>query len=266
MNDQSAKKDVDKILLLSAYRSPSGSIKNFLERFARLLDYCLEWGKILVVGDININLLDGRDRNVVAYRNILASHGLVTKIEEPTRVTDTTASCLDHVLTNLAESECRAAVLISELSDHYAQTVELLGTGVEINGDLNKSVKWGRKFSAAGVVEFQQRLAREGWGSVRAASSAELKTEAFQSVLIWHAEICFPLRRIRPWDPGRLKWVITGILKSTETLIWLGEIIKLPGNDSLRERYKLYKTIYKKVLVEAKAMEVRKKVERKELK
>lgn len=87
-----------KIKLLTAYKSPSDNTNEFIKH----LDYIFtKYDKILYAGDTNINLLDD-NTTVASYKNMLESNGICIcnqiTVDNATRVTSTTATVLDHVL------------------------------------------------------------------------------------------------------------------------------------------------------------------------
>ena len=74
--------------------------------------YCL--------GDFNINLLNIYARDEIRrYANMLLSCNCRCLIDVPIRVTKTSKTLIDHVITSDKQKTVTAGVLISDLSDHY---------------------------------------------------------------------------------------------------------------------------------------------------
>ena len=74
--------------------------------------YCL--------GDSNINLLNIYARDEIRrYTNMLLGCNCRCLIDVPTRVTETSKTLIDHVITNDKQRAVTTGVLISDLSDHY---------------------------------------------------------------------------------------------------------------------------------------------------
>ena len=82
--------------LLCLYNSPSVYKQYFLEHFEVLLETCCHMSNCFLVGDINIDLLE-LSAIVKKYLNSLKLNGCYHGIEEPTRVTPTSKSLLDHI-------------------------------------------------------------------------------------------------------------------------------------------------------------------------
>jgi hypothetical protein len=76
--------------------------------------------QIIICEDFNVNFLsDNADR--ISLSDLLASFGLHSMIAEPTGITNTSSSCLDNIVTNIAEDFASANVLDLGFSDHTAQ-------------------------------------------------------------------------------------------------------------------------------------------------
>ena len=50
-------------------------------------------------------------------------------IDKPTRVTSDSATCIDHVYSNLLASDLYSHVLLSDVSDHFATLTKISGLG-----------------------------------------------------------------------------------------------------------------------------------------
>ena len=74
--------------------------------------YCL--------GEFNINLLNIYARDEIRrYANMLLGCNCRCLIDVPTRVTETSKTLIDHVITNDKQRAVTTGVLISDLSDYY---------------------------------------------------------------------------------------------------------------------------------------------------
>ena len=115
------------------YRPPNSN--NFLDTFMNdLKDINLEKNEIYFLVDFNVNLLlngkfllkenqslDFRYTNstlVFKYKELCQTFSLQVIIQEPTRVTCTTSSLLDHILTNACWKISQKGVIDLGLSDH----------------------------------------------------------------------------------------------------------------------------------------------------
>ena len=72
-----------------------------------------------VIGDFNIDLLKtDSHRPIHDYLEFIYSHSMLPTIYKPTRITATTATCIDNILTN-NEDIIQSTILISDITDHF---------------------------------------------------------------------------------------------------------------------------------------------------
>jgi Reverse transcriptase (RNA-dependent DNA polymerase) len=87
--------------IFSIYRSPSYNIKVFIEFLQNWLPTIVDnTSKTILVGDFNINLLDKKDKNVKQSNEIFILNGLKQFVDFSTRVTSSTETLIDFVLSN----------------------------------------------------------------------------------------------------------------------------------------------------------------------
>ena len=59
--------------------------------------------------------------NVCDFFNLIFQNGIFPLINRPTRVTKSSATIIDHVLTNtIIESELQSGIIKTDVSDHFA--------------------------------------------------------------------------------------------------------------------------------------------------
>ena len=84
------------------YRQPSNNTKLFLEQLNKNLEL-LNNAKLYLIGDLNINICSSNknfSNDAIDYVNMLASNSFFPIISLPPRVTDTSATLIDHIITN----------------------------------------------------------------------------------------------------------------------------------------------------------------------
>ena len=76
---------------------------------------------ILLSGDFSINLIHfEQNKNVQNFINLMFQFGLVPATNKPTRITKTTISAIDHIITNsIINNEFKSAILTADISDHF---------------------------------------------------------------------------------------------------------------------------------------------------
>jgi Reverse transcriptase (RNA-dependent DNA polymerase) len=87
--------------IFSIYRSPSGKTADFLTFFETWMPtHLTDASKVLITGDFNINLLDKRNPHSKQAKEIFYLNGMHQLIDFSTRVTETTETLIDFVLSN----------------------------------------------------------------------------------------------------------------------------------------------------------------------
>lgn len=83
------------------YRPPTGNVARFLEFYEDFLEFiCKNNLRLISGGDFNINMLE--ENNCVRdFSTKLVSSGFINVIKTPTRITCSTSSMLDLIVTNL---------------------------------------------------------------------------------------------------------------------------------------------------------------------
>ncbi|XP_077969489.1 uncharacterized protein LOC144424244 [Styela clava] len=108
------------VILGSVYRHPRQDNVKFLEFMDEML--CSLNRKnchYYILGDMNINLLQSNSKNILDYVNMLQSNFSFQLICQPTRVTDTSSTLIDHIYTNCLNANLVPGILLSDISDHF---------------------------------------------------------------------------------------------------------------------------------------------------
>ena len=107
------------LLVSFVYRVPNSLLEWYNSYESELYMAMKENSYMILMGDFNVDLLAETTDNK-KWTNMFRSHGLTQLIKEPTRVTDKTATLLDHVLVSDAEFVQESACISSiTMSDHY---------------------------------------------------------------------------------------------------------------------------------------------------
>ena len=113
-----------KIMICTAYRPPN--VHHFWETFERNIELVKSREPLkymLILGDLNA---DFRDVNGNHLLNMCALQNLNCHITEPTRITSTTQTCLDQIISNMPNFVSSAAVLPPvSTNDHCTVSVDL---------------------------------------------------------------------------------------------------------------------------------------------
>ena len=118
-----------KIIVGSLYRPNTNhptlttgeQFKNFLDLFTNLLNEFSESNtQVIMFGDFNLDAIKYNIINqVTEYIDLLFSYGFIQLIMKPTRCTPSSASLIDHIVTNLKSDSYESVILTSKISDHF---------------------------------------------------------------------------------------------------------------------------------------------------
>jgi len=204
-------------------------------------------------GDFNINLLShSTNRQVSEYIDTLFSYGFLQNVTYPTRVSNVSATLIDHVICNSNLPIRDSFILVHDISDHYPIIFSL-------NYQQNKSkpkIKLKRNFSDEQMLAFGNALKNIGLNSVLDSNDPNTAYNDFEGTFVDLFNLFFPptpiktSRRNCPIED----WMTKGLLISRNEKLRLFSISKsfptLP-NISL---YKTYRNIFNSTVRTAKKL------------
>ena len=113
--------DHNKYIFVGLYRAPSCNIKNSLKELDMILHTLSETDdQFILGGDLNINWSNMKDHNTKKYSEVINRFHVNQLINEDTRITCKTRTCLDHIITSSTLSIVQAKVLDIEIADHLS--------------------------------------------------------------------------------------------------------------------------------------------------
>lgn len=178
------------------YRSPSGSLKTFLENLEILLHSLKNNNKPLILcGDFNI---DFSENNSAAsdFRSLIHSFNLIETIDSPTRITPTSQTCLDQIVIDNDFYPFSAENIKMGISDHNATFLHIK---LEANAEpkaSNKSVSYKRSFNESNIEYFKSMLLKEDWSDVFNKTDVNEKSVEFINTVTHYFNIAFPIKKI----------------------------------------------------------------------
>ena len=104
------------------YRPPSFKLNQFFSELENLLHFLKSLNdESLIYGDFNIDMLKN-EKVKKEYVNLLLAYGFKVQNLLPTRVTPTSKTCIDHMITT---KDQKTETLETTISDHFAVTAEI---------------------------------------------------------------------------------------------------------------------------------------------
>jgi len=190
----------NKYLLSSVYRPPN-TLPNitaaeqfdvFTDKPSALLGFCNNQNNCnsLIFTDSNLNLHRlHNDQRVHDYLNNVTGAGFMQIITKSTRINDRSYSLIDHILTNRPDTENKAGVIVSDISDHFF-------TFIELNLKAKKqdqAKKTKHDMGEANVQRFKDSLRNTNWESILSENAVDTAFQKFWDVFKSLYDLCFPL-------------------------------------------------------------------------
>ncbi|KAA5588563.1 endonuclease/exonuclease/phosphatase family protein, partial [Pseudomonas aeruginosa] len=128
--------ELEHLIVVCVYRPPDAlydSFENILEN--ALLKLSVSNKHVFICGDFNINLLKSTNATI-RLRTLLKSYNLSNLFSEPTRITSTSATCIDNIFTNV--KPLHKCIINHLSSDHSGQ---FLSFKIKSVSDVNSTRK-----------------------------------------------------------------------------------------------------------------------------
>lgn len=150
---------IGKILTVGVYRSPNGNEDTFFTNLESLLSILSKnWQKFIIMGDFNINVLDTNSIVTKRFYDLLRSFGLNWSINSPTRVTPTTETAIDNIITNI--DDVIVSIVNIGVGDHYGQEAVIMGCCIEKEPPITRKFRDTRN---SNVKLLNEQLKKENW-------------------------------------------------------------------------------------------------------
>ena len=164
-----------KYTIAGIYRHPGGKVPHFvhdLECFISKLD---KTRTCILAGDININIINYDGKNEINYLTMLLSSRFLPHIIVPSRITDTSATCIDHIFVRKSYKDnhiqSKAGLIYSDISDHLPCFISLC---TQREHGLDRP--WTRIFVEKNNAIFIQTLSSTNWDDVYKNSPKKICT------------------------------------------------------------------------------------------
>lgn len=231
-------------ILVGIYRTPGYNFDEpFLESLEKALEILLNVYKyVIVCGDFNIDVLK-KSRVVSKLTEILKQYNMYYLVDFPTRITIESESAIDNFLSNIPQCKLSISGVVTELSDHDAQLLEIKPL-TKSTSCGNQPVKTSRKYSEENKSIFLSLLKKETWLDLYQAP-VEAKFDTFHSIFMYYFNLAFPLSKSRAVQK-KDKWITNDLISQKEEIICLSQSFRLTKDITLkkllREKQKSYKS------------------------
>ena len=201
------------IIIGNMYRSPSHDSNLFITELEHRLELLNKHKNkhIILTSDSNIDLLQFQSfepaNNLV---NCLSEHGFLPVISIPTRITDHSATLIDHIFVNSGLETIKSSVIIEDMSDHLATFVGILIDPNKCDKMLDNNSY--RPINDENLINWKHDIGSVDWNFVNNIESADEKFTKFKNKYNEIYEKHFPIKpnknSKRKYDkPWLLPWL-----------------------------------------------------------
>ena len=247
-----------KTKIISAYRpgtahptlNPADQISQFFELLSNQLDIIDDCPTYLF-GDLNLDLIKMDNcPNVNNYIDLLFSHGYVQIITLPTRCTNSSATLIDHCITNVLSNKFTTFILTTKISDHFPVIVNL-----SLKKALTKPKSiTSRNYSLNNIENFKRALGAESWENLYVCADTQESYNIFSSEFHELFNLFFPLNTVK-FNKNfhyKEKWFSQGLAVSRREKIRLDNITAKCPTPTNFKKFKDYQNLYNKITKAAK--------------
>ena len=168
------------------------------------------------MGDMNIDLLKYKtDTKTNMYLDNIFSHGFLPKISKPTRVTNHSATLIDHLYTNDLTSSYNSGIVLTDLADHFG-IFSFCTKPKKIMGTKAKEI---RVMSDQNIDNFIVMLQNTSFDNITQCDCVNSAYNLFISKYKSAFNASFPLKTIKAnkYYFKHEPWVTNGFLQSLKT-------------------------------------------------
>lgn len=142
----------NKISVGVVYRPPGPQVQTFMSKMEEVLQYFVNnSNNAIICGDFNLNTANNMNTE---YQSLLLSYGFKNHIVNPTRVSTSTSSIIDHVLSNYDENCVQAGVIMEDITDHYPTFLLASGENPKLKNQQTQLLeRWDYKKTSQSIKE-----------------------------------------------------------------------------------------------------------------
>lgn len=178
------------------YRSPSTKPSHFLDKLENILSKLdrHRHKQIILTGDLNIDLVKHEhEPNSQLLIDMTTRNGFIQVINRPTRVTDHSATLIDHIFTNQIHNMLSSGIITYDISDHLGIYITIaLQDNIGIKHNIDGSTSPFSKFNAENLANFQNLIKNETWEGILDEPDTQAKYDKFIKIYTGHYETAFP--------------------------------------------------------------------------
>lgn len=234
-----------KLVVFSVYRPPAADFDLFIAKLQKMLnDLYNVKNRHILCGDFNVNLLINSKQSRLLI-STLREFNLSQSVHAPTRITATSATCIDNMFTDWPEYV--TAVDDCYFSDHTFQLIE-----IKMNSAVPENKRYKtRVYSQENNRKFKSLMDGVDWtGLFDQNDSVNESFDKFYNFFLGVFNESYHYAWISSLKRENKTWVTPDIRNLSKMLREMSIICKSTNNQYYKDRFKFLKQFYhKKVLL-----------------
>lgn len=248
------------VTIYACYRSPATNTLAFLNALEVFLNEEKHKSDYKVwVGDLNIDIMNPSEETQ-NYLDILSGHGLVSVINNPTRLQiNKQHSCLDHIFINARDFNYDTIIPLvveTDITDHCTVLAQII---VPTRGAELDRVKYYKKTNTKKLTRLIQSV---NWEEVVSGTNLDTVTCEFVDIIKRSIRNSTEYVKINAKNRKRKPWVTNSIITEINIKNQLYNQLKHnPSNETLKYDYNCRKKSIAKMILQSKRDYYRRQIE-----
>ena len=155
------------------YRHPNGNMKHFVDDLERTLMTINGEASCILARDINIDIIKFENEGTLKHLTTLFSYRFLPYITLPSRITNFSATCIDHIFVRKADNKriksayIASGLLFNDITDHLPRFIsikcvnhitKMSGPLTRVFGDKNYQRFIERKYASRKLTKYWMKL------------------------------------------------------------------------------------------------------------
>ena len=185
--------------VIGVYRPPKGDFNSFLNcTEAALLVDKISDTQTYIVGDFNVDVLVNSKKKTRELLSLVDAFEFKNTFLEPTRVSDTSSTCIDNVFLNCPNLTFNLLVvkdaIVNQISDHMLQSFQVkIGDYVPLKIMYTEA----REINQQTLQHLNLLLEKEDWQELYSCSDPDSAFERYTDIFKHYLDIACPKKKIK---------------------------------------------------------------------
>ncbi|XP_024141862.1 transcription factor CP2-like protein 1 isoform X1 [Oryzias melastigma] len=194
------------------YKAQGSTANQFTDSLEILLDTQNHHKTLLMGGDFNIDFLNPNNcRDTSYFLDTLTARSLLPVITQPSRITSSSATLIDNIITNNVGAVVQSGLLYNDISDHLP--VLTIFDLHPLKTKIQKQLNCYRQRTELTVNEFRKSLFQQDWSKVY-VTDVNVAHESFLGIYISLYNKCCPLKLFKETSKLTKPWMTRGLTKA----------------------------------------------------